>query len=181
MDDSDPRDDAALGRLLVDSRQLQSAPAALVQRMVALAAAPTSAAAVGLADTWRRWLQAVLAFDSWSPAPGLALDAVRATASDARQLLYSAGDVDVDLRLRRVGGAGVEAWSVSGQVLGPAGDGRIVVRCGRFEAAATWNRQGEFRVEPVPPGDCTVTVEAAAWATELPPFALPALAGRGDG
>lgn len=182
-------DDDALGRLLRDSRQLLSAPDALVRRMIGLAqpfgqptvATPASPAA-GLGDTVRRLLRAVLAHDSW--APGVALEAVRSTGSDARQLLFEAGEHDVDVRVQRSAVAGVDGWVVSGQLLGPqagaGGAGRVVLRCGGFEAAMACSDLGEFRFEPVPHGLCELLVEGEGWSAALPAFRLATAAPGSD-
>lgn len=178
MDDLDLPDDDALARLLVDSRGLQSAPAALVQRMVALAPAPPQREGVG--DALRRLIDAVLSFDSWRPSPGLALEVVRASGSDARQLLFQAGDIDIDVRVRRSSASGSDGWAVSGQVLGPDGAGRTRLRCGGLDAAVAWSDQAEFRFEPVPAGDCVLSLEGDGWAAELPAFTLPGLPAASD-
>ena len=65
-----------------------------------------------------RRVVAALSFDS--RAPGLAFGVRSGQNADApRQLIFGAGDVDVDLRLAPV----AEGWAVSGQVLGRCAGG----------------------------------------------------------
>ena len=72
-------------------------------------------------------LQALLSFDSWQAKPGLALRA--GGANEVRQLLYTVGEHDIDLRIaaqpRTPGAPSVVAFQISGQVLGPAVQGSI--------------------------------------------------------
>jgi hypothetical protein len=66
-------------------------------------------------------LKATLSFDSWQAQPDLAL---RSLATGPRQLLFSVGDHDIDLRL--LSHSGPEPRHViTGQVLGPATDGGV--------------------------------------------------------
>jgi anti-sigma factor RsiW len=95
----------------------------------------------------RRHVQAVLRFDSLGLAPAFG---VRSGEPSARQLLFSAWGLDIDLRLEPAD----QAWTVSGQVLGVATAGGRAVLQGAVNASqATLNEQGEFTMTPVPAGD----------------------------
>ncbi|HKG12942.1 MAG TPA: hypothetical protein VKB12_06370, partial [Pyrinomonadaceae bacterium] len=97
-----------------------------------------------------RRIVAALAFDSSTRTPAFGVRSGQ--AAPARQLLFGAGDFDVDLRLA----AGEEGWTVSGQVLGPCEGGRVeaFARGVREEAAAraSLNDLCEFTLPPVPEG-----------------------------
>src|ERR671916_835931 len=101
--------DLAEGRL-----SPEDAPPALVSGVVRMfRARRAQSEAPGLL----RRLVAALAFDSSSLTPAFGVRSGQ--AAPARQLLFSAGDLDVDLRLAQ----GSEGWTVSGQVLGPCTGG----------------------------------------------------------
>jgi len=167
MTESSPDDDT-LQRWLVASRALEEAPEQLVQDAIdlwdkrprPLAASPA-----------RRRLSVGLIFDSLQSSAALA--GVRAR-DDARQLLFSMEGRDVDLRIRRSGSSPAGGWTVSGQVLGPDGQGSTSIRCGGFEATVPWSAMCEFHVEPIPAGECIVSLHAEDWEAVLPAFVLPA-------
>jgi anti-sigma factor RsiW len=95
-----------------------------------------------------RRLVAALTFDSSSLRPAFGVRSGQ--AAPARQLLFSAGDFDVDLRLA----PGGDGWTVSGQVLGPCRGGEIevVTGDGRTAARATLSEFCEFTLPPQPEG-----------------------------
>jgi hypothetical protein len=162
---TEPIPDAELEQLLRDSRQLEDAPDPVLRRAFAIWKPRARAA-----SPWRRLL-AVLSFDS-DAAPGLApalAFGVR-SAGGTRQLLYAVDGRDIDLRIVPAGGAG---WRLLGQVLGPDLAGRVQVRVGGTELQATLDELAEFKVEPVPPGECHVELELGETVLELPVFTLP--------
>ena len=94
----------------------------------------------------RHRILAVLRFDSLrlAPAPG-----VRSAEANARQLLFSAGAHDIDLRVEPAG----RAWLVSGQVLGePAAGGWAALQSMARANQASLNEQSEFSFPPVAAG-----------------------------
>ena len=115
-----------------------------------------------------RRLVAALSFDSGAHAPAYGL---RSAAAAARQLLFTAGDVDVDLRLSEEEGG----WVVSGQVLGPCGAGRAeIYAAGADEPAAVagLNRLCEFALPPLAAGDYTLRLFVDETEVEIPGLRL---------
>jgi len=114
-----------------------------------------------------RRILATLNFDSGSQP--LAFGVRSGQAAPARQLLFDAGDVSVDLRLAR----GSEGWTISGQVLGPCGsDGQVeMVRVGDTEATvrAGLNSLCEFvLLPPVPAGIYTLRLRLDGVEVDIP-------------
>jgi hypothetical protein len=110
---------------------------------------------------------AVLTFDSKQLSPAFG---VRAGQSVARQLLFSMGEHDLDLRVAPDDGA----WIVSGQVLGDCLNGRVDL-CGKDVAErAEMNDLCEFSLPPVPPGKYCLRVKISDQEIEVPEFELRA-------
>ena len=110
--------DVELTRLLRRSLQaLPDVPPWATERAYAVwhAQPPVAAAVPSLLQR----LQAALTFDSWQAQPGLA---VRSRRSASRQLLYSVGGHDIDLRVLSQPGPDA-VYEICGQVLGPATSG----------------------------------------------------------
>lgn len=106
------------------------------------------------ASLWQR-IVATLQFDSRQLAPILGL---RSGATAPRQLLFSAGDYDLDLRL--ASGENEERWVISGQVLGsdiPPGQVRLAGPMATVQAPL--NVTGEFVLPPIVAGDYTLAVQ----------------------
>jgi hypothetical protein len=98
-------------------------------------------------STLRRLL-ASLSFDSAQLSPAYGVRSGAAAAA-ARQLLYSAGDSDLDVRVAQAG----DGWVVSGQWLGECdGGGEIELQGAEQTATARLNEQCEFSLPPVPAG-----------------------------
>lgn len=165
--DTDPDAAAAQARIetaLRASRALEDAPEAVIQRAIGVWSAPARpAAAPGL----RERVLAVLSFDSAGVSP-LAVGR-RSAGEDMRQLLFSAGERDIDLRVSPAGGG---RWRVAGQVFGPDTAGRARVQVGEVVAECAWNDLAEWQVDALPAGDCCVVLSSDGWEIELPPFAL---------
>jgi len=88
----------------------------------------------------------VLSFDSSTNAPAFGLRSGQATA---RQLLFTADDVEVDLRLATEG----EKWVVSGQLLGAdCTGGKVEVSNAENDSSVELNDLCEFKLSPVPAG-----------------------------
>ncbi|MCA1592099.1 MAG: zf-HC2 domain-containing protein [Acidobacteria bacterium] len=119
-----------------------------------------------------RRVLAALNFDSGSQP--LAFGVRSGQAATARQLLFKAGDVSVDLRLAQGG----EGWTVSGQVLGPCGGGQVeMVRDGETEPAvrAGLNNLCEFvMLPPVAAGIYTLRLRLDDVEVEIPELDLRA-------
>lgn len=114
-----------------------------------------------------RRIVAALSFDSSSnlaPAFG-----VRAGQSSSRQLLYSAEENDIDIRITPEG----ESWIVAGQVLGEdCVGGRIELEGEDELAAADLNDQCEFLLPPVPAGIYAVRLRLGSAEVEIPQLEL---------
>lgn len=88
---------------------------------------------------------AVLQFDSAQLAPALALR----TTSTPRQLLFTAGAYDLDLRLT----PRKDSWLLSGQLLGDDVDaGEVILQSGSDRVQAPLVTPGEFVLPPIPAG-----------------------------
>jgi hypothetical protein len=117
----------------------------------------------------QRWV-ALLSFDSWGSPPVAA--GMRALPADFRQLLFTTGVCDVDLRIAPA----AEGYALSGQLLGPDGAGSVELAPLGGPEAATLRRtvaldaQSEFRIDGVHSGSYLVTVRLAADEIVLPPI-----------
>lgn len=164
-------DDAALERLLRDSRRLEDAPESVIQRAIGVWTARPGAGpgAVPACGVLRR-LAAALSFDSLGQA--LQAAGVRSLGSDGvRQLLFTADGRDIDLRVAPA--ADGRHWRLSGQVLGPDEGGSAALRCGSLQADAAWNDLAEFHFDAVPAGTCELTLRGSDWELALPAFDIP--------
>lgn len=112
-----------------------------------------------------------LSFDSGALRPAFGVRSGQATSS--RQLLFSAGDVDVDLRLA----PGEEGWAVSGQVLGECAGGWAELGGAEDEgraARAELNELCEFALPAVPAGSYTLRLRLDDLLVEIPDLNLRA-------
>lgn len=160
-------------------RELLPVPAWATQRALAIAQRSAAARAdlpAQLAGAVRRWV-ASLQFDSWQAQPQAAL---RSQGAGPRQLLFSIGSHDFDLRVQ---GAEQRPGFVqlSGQVLGPAtlgqvrwrpADGSALPTTAAGEAAL--DDMGEFVAPELRAGTYLLTVQLADGEVELPPLDLQA-------
>ena len=112
-------------------------------------------------------LVAVLSFDSRQLSPAFG---VRSGRSVARQLLFSIGENDLDLRVAPDDGA----WIVSGQVLGDCECGQVELRGANITESASMNELCEFYLPRVPPGSYSLLVQIADMEIEVPEFELRA-------
>lgn len=97
-------------------------------------------------------LVALLRFESTplTPAPGL-----RSDAPTERQLVYTAGDYDLDLRVMPDG----SNWLVSGQVFGPdVDDVQSQLSGGALQLQASFSGDEAFAFPPVPAGRYTLAL-----------------------
>jgi hypothetical protein len=117
-----------------------------------------------------RRVMAALSFDSASLTPAYG---VRSGQTSTRQLLYSTGENDLDLRVT----PGDEAWIVSGQVLGQSqcagGEVHLESMAGKT-AAAELNELCEFTLPPVAAGSYTLRLRLSNLEIEIPEFELRA-------
>jgi len=131
-----------VGLLRTDDRQ--DAPSFIIDRtkeLFPLRTMPTPASA-GL----RSRILAALHFDSLGLAPAFG---VRSGKPGARQLLFSTGTDEIDLRIELAG----QEWTVSGQVLGEsAPGGRAILQGPAGLSQTTLNELSEFTLPPVRAG-----------------------------
>ena len=106
-------------------------------------------------------VRAMLDFDSlYAPQPL----GRRSGQPIERQLLFSAGELSIDLRFIPSG----TLWSLAGQVLGPStGGGQVALASPATSAEATLNELSEFVLPPVPAGDYTLTLRLAGVQIEI--------------
>lgn len=110
---------------------------------------------------------AALSFDSTQLTPAYG---VRSGQATARQLLYSAGENDIDLRVQSSG----EAWVVSGQVLGECAGGNIRLEGTAAQVEAGLNELCEFTLPAVPAGSYTLRLRLNEVEVEVPELRLGA-------
>ena len=172
--------DDEFAELVQQALRLPDAPTGAVQAAIDLWPNAGADASGKLIETTIKVIQAVLSFDSWTQ-PALALG-VRSTASDKRQLLFSAGERDVDLRIDRE----ADAFVISGQILGPDESGTVELatdsesfRSGaqagdrqspRESRMTTLNHLGEFRLNAIDAGTYRLTLRLGADEVVLPPI-----------
>lgn len=115
-----------------------------------------------------RRIMAVLSFDSMelSGAAGVR----SGQAAGARQILYSAGEKDLDMRITPHHGA----WVIAGQVLGECAGGRIELQGAAGQATVALNDLCEFALPPVPAGSYTLRLRLADMEIEVPDLELKA-------
>ena len=106
---------------------------------------------------------AALTFDSFTRSPAFGRRSGQATA---RQLIYSAGGNDVDLRIER---HEQNQWAIAGQLLGQkCSGGEVTLRGENQWASAVLNEQCEFALPAVPAGDYALIVTLADIEIEVP-------------
>jgi hypothetical protein len=121
----------------------ESAPPAAISRIVQLFEAHQRRAQAAHKQPQR--IFALLRFDNVWPPLSFGL---RSGEVEAQQRLYSAGNYDLDLRLKPVG----EEWLLSGQLLGATTGGIAELRAGAFQAQAVLSELSEFTLPAVPAG-----------------------------
>jgi hypothetical protein len=157
-------DDATLAAALRRSRELVSAPPALVDAAIALFKPHVTQAAPSLLQR----LQGLLQFDSQ-----LHLAAgVRslATPSAVRQLVFTAPGCDVDLRIEHLPGQAPGQVRVTGQLLGPKPDVHAVLRVGEHQWRTHCDELSEFRFDTVLAGHTLLLLQGPGWELSLPLF-----------
>ena len=143
------------------------APPALVSQAINLFRAR---AARDASPSLTRRILAALSFDSLQMTPAYG---VRSGQAAARQLLYSAGENDLDLRVTQSG----DSWIIAGQVLGAncAGlKGAVELQGAEATTSAELNDQCEFRLPPVAAGSYQLRVRFGDDLIEIPELELKA-------
>jgi hypothetical protein len=145
----------------------EDAPPALVSQAINLFRAR---AARDASPSLARRILAALSFDSLQMSPAYG---VRSGQAAARQLLYSAGENDLDLRVTRSG----EEWVVAGQLLGADCEGRagsVELQGAETTVGAELNEQCEFRLPAVSSGSYQLRVRLGDELIEIPELELKA-------
>lgn len=110
---------------------------------------------------WQK-LQAVLSFDSLTHTPAYGLR--QSGASTTRQLLYSAGEYDFDLRVTPE----TNGVLLSGQMLGPeCANGTITLVSNTVRVQTPLNEWCEFTLPHVPSDTYTLLLEADGVSVEI--------------
>lgn len=117
----------------------------------------------------KRRILAALSFDSsLNEAPAFG---VRSGQTGSRQLIYSAEESDIDLRIT----LNDDMWVVAGQILREdCAGGRVEIEGLSGSAAATLNELCEFTFPAVPPGNYILRVNMTDVEVELPQLELSA-------
>ena len=113
-----------------------------------------------------RRIVALLTFDSRTAGPAFG---VRSLHTPSRQMLYSAEETDLELRIT----VHNDECIVAGQVIGEVCAGahvEISGEAGRSEA--TLNEECEFKLPPIPPGNYSLTVRMLDRQIEIPELEL---------
>lgn len=109
-----------------------------------------------------RRIVAALTFDSLTAAPEFG---VRSSETSTRQLIYSAKNGDLDLRLTPQG----DRWLVMGQLLLPnCGEGQVEIKSESDSASAELNELCEFVLPPVAAGRYSLILRLANLEIEVP-------------
>ncbi|MCW5611649.1 MAG: hypothetical protein KIS83_13365 [Rubrivivax sp.] len=158
--DFPPADDddlLAAGRRAL--RELPDAPEWMILRAEALGAPRAAPAA---APSLLRRVQAALSVDSWAGAVP-----VLRGAAGTRQLLFSAAEYDVDLRIAPA----EQAWSIAGQVLGPDDAAQVLLTGpdGVARPARPLDELGGFHIDGLAAGRYRLELQLADRVIELPP------------
>lgn len=117
-----------------------------------------------------RKILAALSFDSAEMTPALGVRS--GASSESRQLLYRAGNTDLDIRVASQD----NCWVVSGQVLGTEdlSEGSIELEGGEARVSSQLNDLSEFSLPPVPTGSYTLRLRLINMDIEVPGFNLGA-------
>ena len=143
------------------------APPALVSQAINLFRAR---AARDTSPSLTRRILAALSFDSLQMSPAYG---VRSGQAAARQLLYNAGENDLDLRVTQSG----QEWVVAGQLLGADCEGilgSVELQGTETTVRAELNEQCEFRLPAVASGSYQLRVRLGDELIEIPELELKA-------
>lgn len=123
-------------------------------------------------STLEQRVLAALTFDSTQSAPAYGLRSGASAA--ARQMLYTAGEHDLDLRIRQ---QNATSWLIAGQLMGECGDGgRVELRDANDEivASALLNETCEFALPAIPAGNYSLRLRFSGTEIEVTEVELKA-------
>jgi anti-sigma factor RsiW len=166
--DACPRCQAELAQLehlisVMRSDHSEDAPAQLIARAVRLFRRQVEPESPSLL----RRIMATLGFDSAQLAPAMG---VRSSAPSARQLLYRAGQHDLDVRITPVN----DGWVVAGQVLSTVHGGWVELQGNGDSLESPLTELSEFTFPPMPPGEYKLVVYLADEVIEVASLSLGA-------
>jgi len=148
---------------LMRTDKAEDAPPELVSRAVNLFRSRATSRQPSLVKR----IVAALSFDSLQMSPAFG---VRSGQTSARQLLFVAGEYDLDLRITQSG----ETWNVSGQVFGEECVGGKIELEGETAIRADLNNQCEFTMAAVPAGSYQLRLRLPDLEVEIPQLELKA-------
>jgi hypothetical protein len=117
------------------------------------------------AGSFLKQVLASLKFDSLQEPPAFA---IRSAATSERQLLFSAGENDLQLQINQSGGQ----YVVSGQVLGPCAGGQIELQGIKVTVKTTLSDLCEFTLDSVPEGIYLLTLRLPEAELKIPDLNL---------
>jgi hypothetical protein len=113
-----------------------------------------------------RRIVALLTFDSHKAGPAFGM---RSLPSASRQMLYSAEEIDVELRITMQD----DECILAGQVIGEGCvEGHVEISGVAGRSQATLNEVCEFTLPPIPPGNYSLTVRILDREIEIPELEL---------
>ena len=113
-----------------------------------------------------RRIVALLTFDSRKAGPAFG---VRSLSATSRQMLYSAEETDLELRITVQN----DECILAGQVIGEGcGEGHVQISGLAGRSEATLNDVGEFTLPPIPVGNYSLTVRMLDREIEIPELEL---------
>ena len=113
-----------------------------------------------------RRIVALLIFDSRNAGPAFGM---RSLPSASRQMLYSAEETDLDLRITVQN----DECIIAGQVIGEGcAEGHVEISGVAGRSEATLNDVGEFLLPPIPVGNYSLTVRMLDREIEIPELEL---------
>ena len=113
-----------------------------------------------------RRIVALLTFDSRNAGPAFG---VRSLSSESRQMLYSAEEIDLELRIT----VRNDECILAGQVIGEGcAEGHVEISGVAGRSTATLNEVCEFTLPPIPPGNYSLTLRMLDREIEIPELEL---------
>ena len=113
-----------------------------------------------------RRIIALLTFDSRNAGPAFGM---RSLSAESRQMLYSAEEIDLELRITVQN----DECILAGQVLGEGcAEGHVEIAGVAGRSKATLNEECEFTLPPIPPGNYSLTIRMLDREIEIPEFEL---------
>lgn len=126
-------------------------------------------AAINIFSQERRGLRrivALLTFDSRNAGPAFG---VRSLPTASRQMLYSAEEIDLELRITVQN----DECILAGQVIGEGcAEGHVEISGVAGRSTASLNEICEFTLPPIPPGNYSLTVRMLDREIEIPELEL---------